>query len=609
MRKQVEQIQAATVLFAGDSGDGSQTIGTQMTETSAIIGNDVATLPDYPAEIKAPAGSLAGVSGFQLHFSSETIHTPGDTCDVLVAMNPAALKVNLHKLRDNGILIVNSDNFARKNLRLAGYTENPLEDDSLTKYQVFTVELSRLTRTALENTDLDFSDQDKCKNFFALGMILWLYNRPMEYTIKWIKTKFATRKAHFIEPNILALRAGNIYCEATDQFATSYEVKPAKFEPGKYRNIEGNMSTVLGLVAAAKQSGLQLVYGSYPITPASDILHGLANYRNFGIVTMQMEDEIAAVGVAIGASFSGALGVTGSSGPGLALKSEAINLAMIAELPLVICNIQRAGPSTGMPTKTEQADLLQMLYGRNGESPIPILTACRPHDCFETVYEACRIAVKYRTPVIFLSELYIALGAEPWLIPDVEDLPKIEPDFRYDVEGFEPYLRNEDTLARPWVKPGTPGLEHRIGGLEKSDITGNVSYDAENHEKMVSIRAEKVKRVAIEIPTTEIFGEQEGELLVLGWGGTFGAIRTVVENKIEEGCSIGHVHLRFLNPFPSDLGEILKRFKKVLIPELNTGHLRQLIRSEYLIDAVGLNKVQGQPFHVFELESKIDTFL
>ncbi|MCG9127914.1 2-oxoacid:acceptor oxidoreductase subunit alpha [Candidatus Poribacteria bacterium] len=609
MRKQVEQIQSATVLFAGDSGDGSQTIGTQMTETSAIVGNDVATLPDYPAEIKAPAGSLAGVSGFQLHFSSETIHTPGDTCDVLVAMNPAALKVNLHKLKDNGILIVNADNFARKNLRLAGYADNPLEDDSLTKYQVFPVELTQLTRRSLESTELNQGQKDRCKNFFALGMILWLYNRPMDYTIRWVKTKFATRNSEFLVPNITALRAGNTYCEATEQFATSYEVKPAKFEPGKYRNIEGNMSTVLGLVAAAHQSGLQLVYGSYPITPASDILHGLAGYRNFGIITMQMEDEIAAVGVSIGASFSGALGVTGSSGPGLALKSEAINLAMIAELPLVVCNIQRAGPSTGMPTKTEQADLLQMFYGRNGESPLPILAACRPLDCFETVYEACRIAVKYRTPVIFLSELYIALGAEPWLIPDIADLPKIVPDFKTESNGFEPYQRDPDSLARPWAIPGTPGLEHRIGGLEKSDITGNVSYDAENHEKMVTIRAEKVKQIANDIPPIEIFGAQEGDLLVLGWGGTFGTIRTVVENRFEAGDAIGHVHLRFLNPFPNDLEEILKRFKTILIPELNTGHLRQLIRSEFLIDAEGLNKIQGQPFYIHELDSKIDTYL
>ena len=609
MRKQVEQIPAATVLFAGDSGDGSQTIGTQMTETSAMIGNDVATLPDYPAEIKAPAGSLAGVSGFQLHFSSETIHTPGDTCDVLVAMNPAALKVNLNKLKDNGILIVNADNFARKNLRLAGYADNPLEDGSLDKYQVFPVELTKLNRDALEDTELILSDKDQCKNFFALGMILWLYNRPMDYTIRWIKTKFAFKYPQLIEPNILTLRAGNIYCEATDQFATTYEVKPAKFSPGTYRNIAGNTSTVLGLVAAAHQSGLQLVYGSYPITPASDILHGLALYKNFGIVTMQMEDEIAAVGVAIGAAFSGSLGVTGSSGPGLALKSEAINLAMIVELPLVVCNIQRAGPSTGMPTKTEQADLLQMFYGRNGESPLPILAAARPTDCFETVYEACRIAIKYRTPVIFLSELYIALGAEPWKIPDVADLPKIETEFQTEVDGFEPYLRDPDTLARPWAKPGTPGLEHRIGGLEKSDITGNVSYDPENHEKMVEIRAEKVKKIANEIPPTEIYGAQEGELLILGWGGTFGAIRTVVENRFAAGEAIGHVHLRFLNPFPSDLGDVLNRFKTILIPELNTGHLRQLIRSEFLIDAVGLNKIQGQPFHVFELESEIDNYI
>ena len=611
MRKPVEQIEEATILFAGDSGDGSQTIGTQMTETTALIGNDVATLPDYPAEIRAPAGSLAGVSGFQLHFSSEQIHTPGDLCDVLVAMNPAALKVHLNKLKPNGILIVNVDNFARRNLRLAGYESNPLEDDTLTKYQVFQVELTQLTRKSLETTDLTTAEIDRCKNFFALGMILWFYNRPMEYTMKWIKVKFA-KKPQYIESNILALRAGNTYCEATEQFAVSYDVKPATFEPGTYRNIEGNMATVLGLVAASHQSGLPLVYGSYPITPASDILHGLAQYRNFGVVTMQMEDEIAAVGVAIGAAFSGALGVTGSSGPGLALKSEAINLAMIAELPIVICNIQRAGPSTGMPTKTEQSDLLQMFYGRNGESPVPILASSRPYDCFETVYEACRIAVKYRTPVIFLSDLYIGMGAEPWKIPQLSELPEIRPDFAASADasnGFEPYLRDPETLARPWAKPGTPGLEHRIGGLEKSDVTGHVSYDAENHEKMVEIRAEKVARIADDIPPTEIFGAQEGEILLLGWGGTYGAIRTVVENCVAEGLPIGHVHLRHLNPFPNDLGDILQRFKNILIPELNSGQLLQLIRSTYLIQAVGLNKVQGQPFHVFELHSKIDEIL
>jgi 2-oxoglutarate ferredoxin oxidoreductase subunit alpha len=612
MRKPVEQIEEATILFAGDSGDGSQTIGTQMTETTALIGNDVATLPDYPAEIRAPAGSLAGISGFQLHFSSEQIHTPGDLCDVLVAMNPAALKVHLHKLKPNGILIVNIDNFARRSLRLAGYEDNPLEDGTLAKYQVFPVELTRLTRKSLESTELTTREIDRCKNFFALGMILWLYNRPMEYTMKWVKTKFAS-KPQYIEANILALRAGNVYCEATEQFAVSYDVKPASFEPGTYRNIEGNMATVLGLIAASHQSGLPLVYGSYPITPASDILHGLAQYRNFGVVTMQMEDEIAAVGVAIGAAFSGSLGVTGSSGPGLALKSEAINLAMIAELPLVVCNIQRAGPSTGMPTKTEQSDLLQMFYGRNGESPIPIIAPSRPYDCFETVYEACRIAVKYRTPVIFLSDLYIGMGAEPWRIPKLSELPEIKADFAgreyAHGSGFEPYQRDPETLARPWAKPGTPDLEHRIGGLEKSDITGHVSYDAENHERMVEIRAEKVARIANEIPPTEIFGAQEGDLLLLGWGGTYGAIRTAVEHCVEDRLSVAHVHLRHLNPFPNDLVNILNRFKKVLIPELNSGQLLQLIRGTYLIEAIGLNKVQGQPFHVFELESKIDQIL
>lgn len=611
MRKPVEQIEEATILFAGDSGDGSQTIGTQMTGTTALIGNDVATLPDYPAEIRAPAGSLAGVSGFQLHFSSEQIHTPGDLCDVLVAMNPAALKVHLNKLKPNGILIVNVDNFARRNLRLAGYESNPLEDDTLTKYQVFQVELTQLTRKSLETTDLTTGEIDRCKNFFALGMILWFYNRPMEYTMKWIKVKFAKRP-EYIESNILALRAGNTYCEATEQFAVSYDVKPATFEPGTYRNIEGNMATVLGLVAASHQSGLPLVYGSYPITPASDILHGLAQYRNFGVVTMQMEDEIAAVGVAIGAAFSGALGVTGSSGPGLALKSEAINLAMIAELPIVVCNIQRAGPSTGMPTKTEQSDLLQMFYGRNGESPIPIIAPSRPYDCFETIYEACHIAIKYRTPVIFLSDLYIGMGAEPWKIPQLSELPEIRANFAVSADtnnGFEPYLRDPETLARPWAKPGTPGLEHRIGGLEKSDVTGHVSYDTENHEKMVEIRAEKVARIADDIPPTEVFGAQEGEILLLGWGGTYGAIRTAVENCTAEGLPIGHVHLRHLNPFPNDLGDILNRFKKILIPELNSGQLRQLIRSTYLINAIGFNKVQGQPFHVFELHSKIDEIL
>ncbi len=608
MKKQKQSIEEATILFASDSGGGAQSIGTQMTEASAIAGNDVATLPDYPAEIRAPAGSLAGISGFQLRFSSLTIHTPGDLCDVLVAMNPAALKVNIDKLKPNGILIVDTDNFAPRNLRLAGYSSNPLEDGSLTQFQVFPIELTRLTREALKDTGLTQREVDRCKNFYALGMVCWMYNRPMDYAFQWLKEKFAT-KPQYIEANTLALKAGNIYCEVTEQFATSYEIKPAKFAPGKYRNIEGNMATALGLVAASQKSGLQLVYGSYPITPASTILHELARYRNFGVKTMQMEDEIAAVGVAIGAAFSGALGATGSSGPGIALKAEAINLAMIAELPMVVCNIQRAGPSTGMPTKTEQADLLQMFYGRNGESPLPVIAASRPSDCFETVYEACRIAIKYMTPVIFMSDLYIAFGAEPWLIPHVSDLPAIDVDFPTDTNGFEPYLRDETTLARPWAIPGTPGLEHRIGGLEKADISGNVSYDPDNHEKMVHLRAEKVARIADDLPPTEIFGESSGELLVLSWGGTFGAVRTAVEHKQAESKSVSHVHLRYLNPLPKEVGDIMQGFKRVLIPELNLGQLRLLIRAEYLVDAAGLNKIQGQPFHVFEIESKIDEML
>ena len=605
MNKSATSVQDATILFAGDSGDGSQTIGTQMTEASAMAGNAVSTLPDYPAEIRAPAGSLAGISGFQLHFSSENIYTAGDMCDVLVAMNPAALRVNVENLKANGILIVNSNNFAARNLKLAGYDTNPLEDGSLVPYQVFAVELTRLTREALKVTSLSQREIDRCKNFFAVGMVCWLYNRPMDYTLKFIADKYSA-KPEYVEANTLALKAGNVYCEATEQFATSYEVQPAKFPPGTYRNIEGNMGTALGLIAASKKSGLQLVYGSYPITPASSILHTLSDHKDFGVVTMQMEDEIAAVGVAIGAAFSGSLGVTGSSGPGLALKSEAINLAMVAELPLVVCIIQRAGPSTGMPTKTEQADLLQMYYGRNGESPIPIIAASRPSDCFEAVYEACRVAIKYMTPVIFMSDLCVAFGAEPWLIPSVSDLGSIDVHFQTECDGFYPYLRDDATLARPWVKPGTPGLEHRIGGLEKENISGNVSYDAENHEKMTKLRAQKVARVADDIPDTEIFGVTEGDLLILSWGGTYGAVRTAVEHKRKEGMSVSHVHLRYLNPFPGDLGSILKRFKQVLIPELNLGQLRSLVRAEYLVAAVGLNKVQGQPFQVSEIMLKID---
>ncbi len=605
MRKPTQIIEKATILFAGDSGDGIQSVGAQMTQASALAGSAVSTFPDFPAEIRAPAGSLAGISGFQLQFASHDIHTPGDISDVLVAMNPAALKVNLPSLRPNGILIVNTDTFSSRNLKLAGYETNPVEDGSLAKFQVFPVELTRLTRLALEETELTQKQKDLCKNFFALGMIFWLYNRPEDYTLEWINHKFA-KKPEFIEANTLALKAGQAYCEATEQFASSYEIKPAHFPPGKYRNITGNSATALGLVAASHQSGIPLIYGSYPITPATDILHELASYKHFGVTTMQVEDEIAAVGVAIGASYAGAMGVTGSSGPGLSLKSEAINLAVIAELPLIVCNVQRAGPSTGMPTKTEQSDLLQMLFGRNGESPVPVLAASRPSDCFETAYDACRIAMQYMTPVIFLSDGYIANSAEPWSIPDISELPEIDVHFYRDTETFAPYQRNPATLARPWVVPGTPGLEHRIGGLEKEDITGFVSYDPENHERMSRLRAEKVHRIARELPPTEIFGGTSGELLVIGWGGTHGVLRDSVENMQNEGFSVSHVHLRYLNPLPNDLGDILKRFDKVLVPELNLGQLLMIIRARYLVDAAGLNKIQGQPFHVFEVEAKIE---
>ena len=612
MSKPRQTIEDAVVLFAGDSGDGSQTIGAQMTQTSAMAGNDVSTHPDYPAEIRAPAGSLAGVSGFQLHFSSQDIFTPGDKCDVLVAMNPAALSENREYLKPNGLLIVNTDNFQKKNLNLAGYVSNPLEDDSLSQFQIFSIELTRLTHEALAETELTSKEKDLCKNFFALGVIFWLFNRPMDYTLRFIKETLGARYPKFVEPNILALKAGVAFAEATDQVASTYEVKPAKFQPGKYRNIMGNAAAALGLIAASQKARLQLVYGSYPITPASDILHELSKYKEFGVKTMQMEDEIAAVGSAIGASYGGALGVTGSSGPGIALKGEAIGLAVMVELPLVILNIQRAGPSTGMPTKTEQSDLLQVLYGRNGESPVPVIAASRPSDCFDTAYEAARIALKYMTPVFFLSDNSIANGAEPWKIPDVSTLPAMTTRFvsnGSNTEEFMPYARDEETLARSWAVPGTPGLEHRIGGLEKQDLTGNVSYDPDNHEKMTRLRDEKVARIANDIPPTEVFGQDGDELLVIGWGGTFGTLRTAVKNKQAEGVSVSHVHLRYLNPLPADLGDIISRYQKVVVAELNLGQIATIIRARYLVDAIGFNKIQGQPFYVYEVESKIDEIL
>tara|TARA_B100000519_G_scaffold201120_1_gene215867 strand:- start:1414 stop:3249 length:1836 start_codon:yes stop_codon:yes gene_type:complete len=605
MNKQRQVVSDATVIIAGNSGDGSQTVGAQLTQTSAFAGNDISTLPDFPAEIRAPAGSIAGVSGFQLHFSSTEIHTPGDAADVLVAMNPAALKVSLPKLKPNGILIVSSDTFGARDLKMAGYEENPLDGDLQNQYQVFSVELTRLTRSALTDTDLTAKQKDLCKNFFALGLIFYLYDRPLDYTLKWIDTKF-TSKPQFIEANQLALRGGFAYAEMTEQIAVSYEVESAQFSPGTYRNVTGNLSTALGLIAASQKADLQLFYGSYPITPASDVLHELAKYKNFGVKTLQMEDEIAAVGAAIGAAYSGALAVTGTSGPGVALKAEAIGLAVMTELPLVVLNVQRAGPSTGMPTKTEQSDLLQALYGRNGESPVPVLAASRPSDCFETVYEAARIAIKYMTPIFFLSDNYVANGAEPWLIPQVSDLLPILPEFATDPENFLPYKRNPETGRRPWAPPGREGFEHRIGGLEKADLTGNVSYDPDNHERMSQLREEKIANIAKnEIPPSEVFGDSSGDLLIIGWGGTYGALRTGVINQRQAGQSVSHLHLRFLNPLPNDLGLILQNFKKVIVAELNLGQLNQLIRSKYLVDTIAYNKIQGQPFQVAEVEAKI----
>jgi 2-oxoglutarate ferredoxin oxidoreductase subunit alpha len=604
----VSNLEEVTIRLAGDSGDGMQLVGTELTNTSALFGNDVGTLPDYPAEIRAPAGTLAGVSGYQLHIGSYDIHTPGDDVDVLVAMNPAALKANVKALKPNGVLIVNTDSFTEKDLKLAGCATNPLEDGTVAGYQTFQVEMSAHTKAALRDTGLDYKAMERCKNFFALGMISWLFNRPMDSTVKFLKEKFS-KKPLLAEANVLALKAGYAYCVATEAFANSYEIQPAKLAAGKYRNLGGNEAIGLGFVAASQKSGLELFLGSYPITPASDILHALAKYKNFGVKTFQAEDEIAAVCAAIGASFAGSLGITSTSGPGLCLKSEAINLAVMTELPLIIINVQRAGPSTGLPTKTEQADLLQAMYGRNGESPMPVIAASRPADCFEVAYEAARIAVQFMTPVILLSDGYIGNGAEPWRVVDPKDLPNFEFS-RYTGDGqFAPYRRDQATLSRPWVIPGTPGLEHRIGGLEKKNIAGTVNYEPENHEYMCRVRAEKVKRIADFLPPSEVVGESSGELLVLGWGGTYGAIRTGVENAQKKGMKVSRLHLRWINPFPNDLGAILKRFKHVLIPEINLGQLSKLIRAEYLVDTIGLNKISGQPFSAREIENKITEIL
>jgi 2-oxoglutarate/2-oxoacid ferredoxin oxidoreductase subunit alpha len=603
-----EVIEKAVIRFCGDSGDGMQITGSQFTNTVALYGNDLATLPDFPAEIRAPAGTLPGVSGFQVHFSSTDVHTPGDSVDALIAMNPAALKTNLADLKPNGILIVNLDDFGETDLRKAQMTENPLENHSLDGYRLFPVELSRLTRAALKDLGLDAKSVDRCKNFFALGMCYWLYNRSLDTTQRWLDDKFKS-KPQLVLANRTAMQAGYSYCEATEAFQISYEIPPAKLAPGVYRNISGNAAMALGFVAASQQAGLPLFLGSYPITPASDILHELSMYKDFGVVTFQAEDEIAAITSAIGAAYAGSIGLTTTSGPGMALKTEALGLAAMVELPLVICDVQRGGPSTGLPTKTEQADLLQALFGRNSEAPIPVLAPCTPGDCFWIAVEAIRIAIKYMVPVIILSDGYLANGAEPWRVPSVSDLPAIPVHFETNPVDFQPYRRDPQTLARPWAIPGTPGLEHRVGGLEKQDVTGNVNYEPLNHEKMVRGRAAKVAGIVQDVPDVVAAGDPSGDLLIVAWGSTHGPITAALNSQRAKGRRIGHVHLRHLNPLPKNLGDVIKRYKKVLVPEMNMGQLVMLLRAKFLVDAQGYNKIQGKPFKTSEIESKIEEML
>jgi 2-oxoglutarate ferredoxin oxidoreductase subunit alpha len=608
MAKNLKNLDEVTIRFAGDSGDGMQLTGSQFTTTTALLGNDLSTLPDYPAEIRAPAGTLFGVSGFQIHFGSKEISTPGDTCDVLVAMNPAALKVNLRSLRDGGIIIANRDGFNDKNLKLAGYEKNPLDDGSLEKFQLHSVDITKLTTIAIQELNLSTKIVERSKNFFALGMMYWMFSRPLESSLKWIQEKFK-KNPEIVEANIRVLKAGYHFGETTEIFLARYEVKAAELYPGRYRSMTGNEATAWGLLAASAKSGLDLFLGSYPITPASEILHELSHHKNFRVKTFQAEDEIAGITSAIGASYGGAIGVTTTSGPGLALKTEAMGLAVMLELPLVIVNVQRGGPSTGLPTKTEQADLLQAVHGRNSEAPIPVIAACTPAGCFDAAYEAVRIALKYMTPVILLTDGYLANGAEPWLIPDVKSLQDINVKFHTDTNNFFPYSRDEKTLARPWAIPGTPGLEHRIGGLEKEHITGNVSYDADNHEFMVNLRQQKVDGIANDLPLAKTEGDENGDLLVVGWGGTYGAIRTAVQKKRKEGKSVSHLHLKYINPFQNNISDILKSFKHILVPELNLGQLSLLLQAKYLIPVIKLNKVQGLPFKANEIEAKIDEIL
>jgi 2-oxoglutarate ferredoxin oxidoreductase subunit alpha len=608
MSKSVQVLDRVIIRFAGDSGDGMQLTGDRFTSETAAFGNDLSTLPDFPAEIRAPAGSLPGVSGFQLHFADHDILTPGDAPDVLVAMNPAAMKVNLGDLPRGATLIVNTDAFTRRNLEKAGYGSNPLEDGSLTDYRVHAIPLTTLTLEALKDVDISKKEAERAKNMFALGLMSWLYSRPIEGTVEFMARKFAARPV-LAKANVTAFKAGYHFGETTEAFAVSYEIKPAKLPAGTYRRISGNLALSYGLVAASKLSRLPLFLGAYPITPASDILHEMAKHRNFGVRTFQAEDEIAAVGAALGASFGGSLAACTSSGPGIALKAETMGLAVALELPLLVIDIQRGGPSTGLPTKTEQSDLLQVLYGRNGEAPVPVVAAATPSDCFHAVIEGARIALKYRTPVVVLSDGYLANGSEPWRIPDVQSLPDISTEFatepNHDGE-FWPYLRDPETLARPWAVPGTPGLEHRIGGLEKADGSGNISYDPENHDRMVHLRAAKVAGIASDIPPLEVDDQEGARLLVLGWGSTYGPIGAAVRQVRARGGRVAQAHLRHLNPFPANTGEVLRRYQRVLIPEMNLGQLRQLIRAEFLVDAVGYNRVRGLPFKGEELVDEIE---
>lgn len=606
MNRTEEVLQEIVIKFAGDSGDGMQLTGSQFTNNTALMGIDLATFPDFPAEIRAPQGTLPGVSGYQLHFSSERVYTPGDHCDVLVAMNAAALKVNLSNLKKGGKIIANSDGFDAKNLRLANYPDgiNPLEDDSLTNYEVITMDVTKMTREALKEYEMGIKEKDRAKNMFVLGFLYWMYNRDMDNTIRFLTEKFG-KDDTILQSNVKALKAGYFYADTTETFTTRYKVEKAHMPPGSYRNIMGNQALSYGLIAAAQKSGLQLFLGSYPITPATDILHELAKHKAFGVKTFQAEDEIAAITSVIGASYGGSLGVTTTSGPGMALKGEAMGLAVMLEIPLIVINIQRGGPSTGLPTKTEQSDLMQAYFGRNGESPMPIVSASTPSDCFSAIYEAVRISVQHMTPVIFLSDGFIANGAEPWRYPKADDLTPIEVHFKTQLghgeEKFQPYIRDEK-LVRPWAVPGTAGLEHRVGGLEKQNITGNVSYDPDNHQLMTKIRDEKVEKIADYIPEQKLDnGPAKGKLLILGWGSTYGAIKSAVLDLHEHGIEVAHAHLRYIRPFPKNLGTMLASYDHVLIPEINNGQLIKIIRDKYLIDAKGYHKVMGVPITKGEL--------